>query len=1052
MVSPGRRLTLALALLSGCAGGPAPGGPRGSLRPGRTTCEYLENPIGIDAARPRLSWALESDRRGDRQTAFQVAASSAREGSADLWDTGKVASDESVHVAYAGRPLGSGERAWWRVRVWDAEGRASGWSPEAFFETGLLRPEDWKARWIGAPFGAIEPNLPALDGKVKWIGSPGAGPRRFRASFTVPEGVEPARARFLGRADGGLSVWLNGERGFVPPEDEFLSCAALPAFRIAPGENVVAVEAAGGVLAGRFWVEWAGAGRVERATDASWRESGEERAGWTGRNFDDSAWPAARELGAFGQPPRGRIRLPPRAGAAPMFRKDFEVSKPVAEARAYICGLGYYELSLNGRKVGDHVLDPAFTRYDRRCLYVTHDVTEHLRPGKNAAGIVLGNGWYNQHARDVWNFHDAPWRDAPRVICQIRVRYADGTEETALTDGTWRSHASPILFDGIRNGETYDAGREQPGWDAPGFDDSKWRKAQEVAPPKGVLSAQMIPPIKVTETLRPAKVAEPRPGVWVYDLGQNIAGWARIRVSGPAGAKVSLRYGERLNADGTLDQGEVGKYIHQGPVQTDTYVLKGGGVEEWEPRFTYHGFQYVEVTGPRPESLEGRVVHTAFLQVGSFSCSNELFNRIFRAMTWSYRGNFHGIPTDCPQREKNGWTGDAHLAAEQAMLHFDNAAAYTKYVRDLRDEQKETGELPGIVPTGGWGYAWGNGPGWDSALFLIPWYMYLYLGDRRILEESTPSFARYLDMVSRRDYLAKSPGGWLGDWVAVDANRMCPAEVTHAGYHVQDARIAALAARLLGKEDEARRFEEIASKAKAAFNAKYVEAGSVKVDRGLQTALACALYQGLAEEKDRAGMAERLAAEVGRWKDHLDCGILGTKYLLHALTEGGRADVAYRVADQRDFPGWGHWLSKGATTLWEDWPGATSLNHVFFGDVTAWFQRALAGINPDPERPGFRHVVLRPHVVGGLTEARGETRSVRGRILSHWKSEAGVWRWEIEIPPGSTATAWVPARDPAAVTEGGKPLGAAEGVRLLRVEGDRVVLELSSGRAVLEVR
>jgi alpha-L-rhamnosidase len=605
----------------------------------RLRCEYLENPLSIDVTKPRLNWLMRFDERGQRQTAYQILVASSPEllqqDKGDLWDTGRVESDRSIQIEYAGKPLQSHAQCWWKVRVWDKDGKPTAWSKPALWSMGILDPAAWQAKWI-----AYTKDLP-------------------------------------------------------------------------------------------YDVEW------------------------------------------------------PQSAPSPVFRKSFEIKQPIRSATVSVCGLGFYELHLNGGKVGDHVLDPAFTRYDKRALYVTYDVTDRLKQGENAIGAMLGNGWYNSCASDAWGFDKSPWRDRPTLRLQLRIVFSDGSVQAVVSDGTWRATIGPVVRDGIRNGEVYDARRELPGWDAAAYDDASWAAAEVVAGPKGVLRAQMLPPAKVMKTITPISVAEPKPGVFIVDMGQNMAGWTQLKVAGPAGTRVVMRSAERLTPDGLLDSAIIRQHVHSGPFQTDTYILKGQGEEVWEPRFAYSGFRYVEVTGfpgkPAVDNFRGRIVHTAFHDAGSFECSNPLLNKIQLLTLRSYRSNFaDGYPTDCPHREKNGWTGDAHLAAEQAMYNFDNTAGYLKWMNDFKDEQQPDGNLPGIVPTSGWGYQWGNGPAWDSASVLIPWYLYQYCGDTRVLAEHYDGMKRYVDYMTGRskDHLV-SHG--LGDWAP--ANTQTPAIITSSGYY-----------------------------------------------------------------------------------------------------------------------------------------------------------------------------------------------------------------------------------------------------------------------------
>mgnify|MGYP000918786176 CR=1 FL=1 len=859
-------------------------------------CEYLSNPLGVDTAQPRLSWKLESRWRGQRQTAYQILVAGSekmlKDDRADLWDSGKVASDQSIHVVYAGQPLASRTRCYWKVRVWDADGKTSPFSEVGTWDMGLLTPQDWKAQWISAP----------------------------------------------------------------------------------------------------------------------------------GKDEDKGPQPA------------------------PLFRKSFLLSETPVSARVYICGLGYHELRLNGQKVGDHVLDPAFTRYDRRALYVVHDVTSQLKKGQNALGVILGNGWYNMHTRCVWDFDKAPWRDRPVLRCQLEMTFADGSTRVVASDATWRVSTGPIVFDSIRNGETYDAHLEIPNWDAGSFDDTNWPLAQVDAGPKGELRSQMMPPIKVTQTLRSAKITEPKPGVYVFDVGQNLAGWARLKISGPAGTEVVMRYGERLNEDGTLDQREIGQHIKTGEPQTDTYILKGQGTEVWEPRFVYHGFQYVEVTGlPGKASLdmlEARVVHTAFDKAGSFECSNELFNRIQRNTLWSYVSNFHGYPTDCPHREKNGWTGDAHLAAETGLYNFDSASAYAKWINDLYDEQRDSGELPGIVPTSGWGYAWGNGPAWDSAYVLIPWYLYQYNGDTRTLAEHYERHKRYVDYLTSKAQNGIVSIG-LGDWVP--AKSKTPEKVTSTGYYYRDAVIVSKTAAMLGKTEDARKYENLANGIRDAFNREFFNKDACLYAGGTQTAMSCALTHGLVPPQEQERVLNNLVAMIEKNDGFLDAGILGTKYLIDCLTAGGRADVVYAMATKTAYPSWGRWLEEGATTLWEQWDGEASRNHIMFGHISAWFYQVLGGIRLDPDAAGFKRFAIKPQLLGDVRWAKAEYESMYGTIRSNWEIRGGRFILKIAVPVNTTATVYVPCDPQKAIAEGPDVIHVGEHARFLRLEKGCVVFEVKSG-------
>jgi alpha-L-rhamnosidase len=756
----------------------------------------------------------------------------------------------------------------------------------------------------------------------------------------------------------------------------------------------------------------------------------------TARDWQSSVW-----IGREG---------PNAANPAPFLRKDFAIQGKVRRARIYASGLAYADIHLNGKCVNASTeRDPGYTNFDKRVLYVAYDVTAQLKEGKNAIGAVLGTGWYDVHDLATWRFERAPWRGRPRLRLLLAVDYADGRTEFIPSDTSWRATTGPILTDGIYTGETYDARKELPGWDQAGFDDRSWQSANELPAPKGKLVALRCPPVAITETFAPTKIAEPKPGVFVVDFGQNFSGHARLKLKGPAGTKVVMRYSERVGKDGMIERAEIDHFMTKAdppqPFQTDTYICKGEGTETWEQRFSYSGFRYMEVTGfpgrPAKENFLGCFAHTGMESAGAFECSNELFNKIQRATRYSYLSNAQSIPTDCPQREKNGWTGDAHLAAEAGLMNFRSESFYTKWLNDFADDQTEDGKVGVIVPSGGWGHGAFN-PAWDSAYPIIADDLYEYRGDLRVFGTHYDHLRRYVDaLAAKLDAAGILKFDSLGDWVPWDTET--PSTFTSTAFLYLDLKIVSKAAKLLGKLDDAKKYDDLALSVQRGFNNNFYEElapGASAIDT--QTASAIALYFGLTPDYRREKVLDSLIKNIER-QGHLDTGILGAKYVLRVLSEAGRTDLAYKLVNRREQPGWGWWIDQGATTLWEDWKGESSLNHIMFGDVSNWFFQWIAGIRQSSDSPGFDSIVIEPHPIADLTWARATYDSPHGRFVCSWHKVPKGLQLDVVIPANTQARLSTPGY--GLPTEHGRHIGSIPGVGFGRVSAARPEVFIASG-------
>ena len=869
--------------------------------------------------------------------------------------------------------------------------------------------------------------------------------------------------------------------------------------RVASGDSAQIVYA-GKPLASRAAAFWKVQVWDQRGKPSEWSAPAEWSMGLTGPEDWQAKWIGLDEPEGSQPPDR---RLPAR-----YLRTEFTVGKTIRRAMVYYSGLGTSELYLNGAKVGDHVLSPGLTDYDKRALYVTFDVTRQLAVGKNAIGVILGNGrFYAPRAARTRNF------GFPKAILRLDIEYEDGSSASVVTGSEWKlTTHGPILANNEYDGEEYDARLELTGWDRSGFDDSAWAAAQLVDPPAGALAAQMANPLRVVETLHPVSVKLLQPGVWVLDMGQNMVGWCRLHVTGPKGAQVQLRHAETLAPDGSLYVANL-----RTARATDIYTLKGEGVEVYEPRFTYHGFRYVELTGwpgdaaPTTAALEGRVVHDDMQAVADFSSSSDMLNQIHHNVFWGIRGNYRSIPTDCPQRdERQGWLGDRSQVSRSESYMFDIAAFYSKWEQDLADAQRADGSIPDVAPN--YWSLYNDDITWPSTFLFVPGMLYDQYGDRRVLERAYPAIKKWIE--HERGYLKDSlmSKDMYADWCvppedpklihSKDPARVTDRTLIATAYYYHLLRLAAGYARMLDQPDDAAGYEALSGQVNAAFQKRFLNPATGVYDNATQTSSILPLFFSLAPAENRAALLASLVNNIEHVTDgHVGTGLVGAQFLMRTLTDNRRSDLAYEIATQPTYPGWGYMVSKGATTVWELWNGDTadpamnSGNHVMqIGDLAVWMYEYLAGIRPDPANPGFRHVLIHPYPAGDLTFVKASHESLYGKIETSWKREGGAFTLAVSIPPNTTATVWVPARyhhavnishgpmgeatvnlhspdHPAvnisdapmgeaivnlhgkdAVTESGRPVARARGVKFLRTEGDSALFEIESGNYVFRTK
>jgi alpha-L-rhamnosidase len=1044
--------------------------------------------MGVDPAQPRLFWKLESAARAQRQTAYQaVVASTAEKLSqqqGDLWDSGKVASDETIHIRYAGQPLKSSQQVFWKVRVWDRNGAPSPWSEPASWTIGLLSPKDWQARWIGRAAGGsatfdgaswiwhAEPDWTAAGSKLaRPNASPGAV-RWFQREFNLPPGRSVRRASLLTTADNAGEIWLNGTR----------------VARITDWNQAQAADVGANLRAGTNWlaarIENEGSGPNEAGllfklevvldngstrtivSDPEWRSTATRPADDSWRQTPAASWTPAVAIAKWGERYWGtKPRVP--IAALPLFRKAFEISKPVQRAVVHVCGLGHYELLLDGQKVGDRFLDPAWSVFEKTAFYSTFDITDGLRQtGAHAFGVMLGKGFYNT-AGDR-RIHGVDASRPLKLILQAHLFFTDGSEQVITSDASWKCADGPVTHSAILGGEDYDARRWPRGWDKPGFDASTWTAAAETTGPGGALAASLSPPMKMHDVFKPVQIDEPKPGVFVYDFGQNASAVPRLRVRGQAGQTVKLtpaeqRHGmtpRRNDGKGLVNPAGVGNpnYFQ--------YTLRGGGEERWTPQFTYSGFQYLQIEGavpagrPNPdgtpvvEELLSIHVRNDAPAVGRFECSNPMFNDTDRIIDWAVRANLGHVLTDCPHREKLGWLEVSYLMGPSIAGRYDIARFYSKVARDCTDSQRADGLVPTVAPAypafgGGFAYT----PEWGAAAVVNPWLVYEWYGDRALLESRFTTMKAFVDYMRKTSKdLVPAPG--LGDWYdyghgkPVGASQFTPIELSAMATFHRCARIVADTARVLGQSEEQRRYEELAGEIARAFNARYFDGTREYKNLGSpQCANSMALVSGMVPPEREQAVLDRMIEDIRQRGNQQTAGDIGHWYLLQALAQRGRSDVIHDMTARTNMGSYGFIVRNGWTSMPEAWDANTgaSMNHCMLGHIQEWFLGWVAGIRPDPAAPGFRRFLVAPEPVSGLDWARGSYDSIRGRISTEWRKADGRFTLNVTVPANTTAIVSVPCSDAQSVRESGVVIGEARGVRLARTETGRVVLEVDSG-------
>ncbi len=951
----------------------------------RLRCEYLTNPRGIDTIRPRLSWEVESKDRGERQTAWQVLVASTPEGLAA--DKGDLWDSGKVNGDQTNQVAyaGSGLRS--RARCF--------WKVRSWDKDDTPSPWSATATWT---VGLLE----LTDWNAHWIDA--SSIRRPDAKRPVPV----IKAALFEAIDGS----------------GVLDVTPLVTLKAKDGKFVLKVE------------------NTELGKDPSFGHVKRLRVEYT--------LPNGSFVKLFAE--KSTFRFPEDLSApatVPYLRKSFAVAKPVARATVYATALGIYELRLNGKRVGDYVLAPEWTDYNKRLRYQEYDVTALLANGENVLGAQVANGWYSGH---IGNGGFQYWGKSPALLAQLEVVYQDGSVERIATDRTWKSHVSPMLATDFMLGEEYDARTEIPGWDRPGFNDSAWFNVGERDEPEREINGQVVEPVTELCELKTKTLTEPKPSKWTFDLAQNMVGVVRLKVSAPAGTRLVLRHAEMLNPDGTIYTDNL-----RGAPSIDTYICKGGGVEVWQPKFTFHGFHYVELTGlsgkPATDAVTGIVIGTNLTRTGTFKCSDELVNQLQSNIEWGQRGNYLSVPTDCPQRdERLGWMGDAQVFVRTAAHNSDVAAFFTKWLTDVTDSQDDRGRFADVSPFAGPSK---GTPAWGDAGVICPWTIYQMYGDLQLLENMYPSMVKWIEFgeANSTDHIRnRERGSDYGDWLSINANT--DKELIGTAFHAYSTSLVAKAAATLGKKDDAERFTKLFGEIKESFIRKYVAPdGRIKGDT--QCTYLMALKFDLLPESLRATAATYLEKDIAAKGDHLSTGFVGVSFMLPELTKSGKTDTAYKLLHQETFPSWLFSIRMGATTIWERWDGWTpdkgfqdvgmnSFNHYSLGSCGEWLYDTVLGIKS--EEPGFKQIVIRPLPGGKLTKANGSYHSIRGLIRSAWEITPGGFDLAVEIPANTTATVCVPATGPAKVTESGKPATEAEGVTFLRVENGYAMFKVGSGR------
>lgn len=1056
-------------------------------------CEHLVDPQGIDETAPRLSWQLAATNeklRGQSQSGYRIlvakdlATLNTHQG--DLWDSGRVVSDRSILIPYRGKRLDSHQECWWKVQVWDQEGKATAWSKPAHWSMGILTEADWqKADWIGLD-DASEEGIEIVDVKQSnWLWYPEGNAahdapvatRYFRRTLTLPKGRKVKRAICFFAGDDQCVFYVNGAQVGVG-----LGHPGLVGVNITQnlhlGDNALAAAATNmkadvpnnpGGWIGAVRVEFENGPALVIHSDKSWKCSKTVKEGWQSASWDGSDWGDAMELGQAGILPWGipwkerwfseNRRLPGR-----YLRREFEThrGKKIRRVTANVCGLGFFDLHLNGARIGDHLMSPALTGYDKRVMLVTYDVTDRIKEGNNAIGIVLSNGRFFAPRSQV----PMPMvtYGYPKALVKLNIDYQDGSKQTLLSDTAWKVTADgPLRASSEFDGEEFDASRAMPGWDSHTFDDSKWLPAQKVAAPLGAIESQMIEGIRVIERLTPTQVVEAKPGIWMVDFGQAFYGVVEMRVQGVAGTTVSMRTSFNVKPDGLLN------YVNdRSALNTDKYTLAGGSPETWHARFRGNATRWVQVEGfpgtPTAENFSGLVTHTDHKQVGHFECSNPLINRIFQNAKWGTRLQNRSVPMEPDRDERMPWSGHPAKTSESEGWIFNVARFYSHFLKNYRMHQASDGSLQEILPP----YWQFNSKDiiWPSVSTIIPDWYYNFYGDDRPLKDNYEMMKRFVEYHRLTNLKSDNTMDHCvyGDWVDTasigDNSRNFGATsrpLMGTAYFYHNCRILQRAAKILGNSQDQETYGQLADRVQFGFNQRFFDSKTNQYESGTQCSYVLPLAFDLVPLENRKAVIQNLVDDIQvKHHGHTSVGLIGMQWQMQVLTDIGHPEVAYKIASQTARPSWGYMVEHGATTIWERWDTDTQdggmngeSQKILSGNFEAWCFQTIGGINYDPNQPGFKHVILRPRIVGDLEWANATHDGPYGKISSQWEIKDGKLQWRISVPPNTTATVYVPTSQPSSVIESGEPIGSSkQGIESLGQAPDAVIYKIGSGSYV----